>query len=76
MLKDRKDHSLKGIIEADETFFFELLFKGSRKLTRPAFKRGGKAAKRNLSAEQIPVLIARDRHSEMVDEVIRDLSEV
>ena len=55
-LKDRKDRSLKGIVEADETFFLEL-FKGSKKLPRPARKRGGKAAKRGLSAEQIPVLI-------------------
>ncbi len=32
--------------------------------------------KRGLSAEQIPVLIARDRHGEMTDEVLKDLSEV
>lgn len=74
-LKDRKDRSLKGIVEADETFFLES-FKGSRKLPRPARKCGGKAAKRGLSAEQIPVLIARDRHGGMTDGVLRDLSEV
>lgn len=74
-LKDRKDRSLKGIVEADETFFLES-FKGSRQLPRAARKRGGKAAKRGLSKEQIPVLIARDRHGEMTDAVLRDLSEV
>ena len=74
-LKDKKDSSLKGIVEADETFFLES-FKGSRNLGRTARKRGGKATKRGLSAEQIPVLIVRDRHREMTDEVLKDLSEV
>lgn len=74
-LKDRKDNSLNGIVEADETFFLES-FKGSRKIKRTARKRGGKAAKRGLSTEQIPVLIVRDRHGEMTDEVLKDLSEV
>ena len=32
-LKDRKDNSLNGIVEADETFFLEF-FKGSRKIKR------------------------------------------
>ena len=68
-LRDNKDRSLKGIVEADETFFLES-FKGSRNLGRTARKRGGKAAKRGLSAEQVPVLIARDRHGEMTDEVL------
>ena len=36
----------------------------------------GKATRRGLSAEQIPVLIARDRHGEMTDDVLKDLSEV
>ena len=71
----KKDSSLKGIVEADETFFLES-FKGSRNLGRTARKRGGKATKRWLSAEQIPVLIARDRHGEMTDDVLKDLSEV
>ena len=74
-LRDKKDSSLKGIVEADETFFLES-FKGSRNLGRTARKRGGKATKRRLSAEQIPVLIARDRHGEMTDDVLKDLSEV
>ena len=69
-LRDKKDSSLKGIVEADETFFLES-FKGSRNLGRTARKRGGKAAKRGLSAEQVPILIARDRHGEMTDEVLK-----
>ena len=74
-LRDKKDSCLKGIVEADETFFLES-FKGSGNLGRTARKRGGRAVKRGLSAEQIPVLIARDRHGEMTDEVLKDLSEV
>ena len=46
---------MQGIAEADETFFLESL-KGKRHLPRKARKRGGKAAKRGTSAEQIPVL--------------------
>ena len=74
VVKERKDRSLKGIVEADRTFFLES-FKGSRTLPRPARKRGGKAAKRGVSAEQIPVLIAGDRHGEMIDEVLDGLGE-
>ena len=51
-----KPEQLKGIVEADETFFRES-FKGKRDgMTRPAYKRGTPASKRGLSAEQIPVL--------------------
>jgi len=52
--------SLHGIAEADETFVLESK-KGSRKLDRPARKRGGKAAKRGISHEQVCILVARDR---------------
>ena len=52
---------LTGIAEADETMFL-LSFKGKRSdLGRKARKRGGKANKRGLSHEQVPVLVARDR---------------
>jgi transposase-like protein len=64
-----KPAHLHGIVEADETYFLES-YKGSRDLPRPARKRGGKAAKRGLSAEQIPVLIARDRTPETTDAVL------
>lgn len=65
---------LKGIGEVDETFFLES-FKGQRKLPRAPRKRGGKAKKRGLSKEQIPVLIARDRHGRHIDAVLPDRSE-
>ena len=48
---------------------------GSRKLTgRAPRKRGGKAKKRGLSDEQVPVLIARDRHGTTHCAVLPDLS--
>ncbi len=53
--------ALIGIAEADETYFLHSC-KGQRHgIGRPARKRGGKAAKRGLSSELVPVLIARDR---------------
>jgi transposase-like protein len=53
--------ALIGIAEADEAYFLRS-FKGQRRgIGRVSRKRGGKAAKRGLSAEQVPVLIARDR---------------
>lgn len=67
-----KASELSGIAEADETFFLQS-FKGQRDLPRPARKRGGKAAKPGLSSEQIPVLIARDRHGETFDVVLDGL---
>jgi transposase-like protein len=62
--------SLSGIVEADETFILES-FKGKRRgLPRAARKRGGKASKRGLSAEQIPVMVARDRSGATIDAVL------
>jgi transposase-like protein len=52
--------SLIGIAEADETYFLHSN-KGQRGLTRDARKWGGKASKRGLSKEQVPVLVSRDR---------------
>lgn len=52
--------SLVGIAEADETFFLRSC-KGQRTLDRKPRRRGGRAAKRGLSKEQVPVLVARDR---------------
>ena len=72
-LSQVKPLHLHGIVEADETYFLES-FKGSRHLPRPARKRGGKAAKRGLSSEQIPVLIARDRTPETTDAVLQNAS--
>lgn len=52
--------SLVGIAEADETFFLHSR-KGQRRLDRKPRRRGGRAGKRGLSREQVPVLVARDR---------------
>lgn len=51
---------LAGIAEADETYFLRSN-KGQRGLGRAPRKRGGVAARRGLSSEQVPVLVARDR---------------
>jgi len=67
---EQKATSLVGIAEADETYFLES-FKGKRKgMPRAARKRGGKANKRGLSEEQIPVLVARDRAGNTADFVL------
>lgn len=63
--------SLVGIAETDETYFLES-FKGQRKgLTRPSRKRGGSAAKRGTSKEQIPVLVTRDRAGSTADDILK-----
>ncbi len=51
---------LRGIAEADEMFFLESQ-KGSRKLDRPARKRGGVARWRGINRDHDCVLVARDR---------------
>jgi transposase-like protein len=71
--KALKANRLEGTVEADETFFL-YSEKGSRKLRRPARKRGGVAKKRGLSDEQVPVLIARDRNAATTDEILKDRS--
>ena len=60
---------LKGIVEVDETYVLES-HKGSRTLDRKARKRGGKASKRGLSDEQVPVLVAADRSGTTISEVL------
>ena len=52
--------NLKGIVEADETYVLESR-KGDRNLDRKARRRGGKASKRGLSDELVPILVAVDR---------------
>ena len=65
-----KPKSLEGIVEVDETFILES-FKGRRSLLpRAAHKRGGQARTRGLSAEQIPVIVARDRSGATIDAVL------
>jgi transposase-like protein len=66
---DKPQH-LSGIVEVDETFILES-FKGKRSaLPRTSRKRGGKASKRGLSVEQIPVMVARDRSGATIDAVL------
>jgi len=71
-----KPGALFGIVEGDETFILQS-FKGRRScMPRKARKRGGKSAKRGLSAEQIPVIVARDRHGATTDAVLPRLNRV
>lgn len=58
---------LKGIAEADETFFL-YSEKGSKTVSsqRKPRKRGGKAATAGISNEQVPVILGCDRQGEMV----------
>ena len=58
--QDQNPPKLKGIVEADETYVLESR-KGERNLDRKARRRGGKASKRGLSDEQVPILVAVDR---------------
>ncbi len=68
-----KPATLTGIVEADETFILES-FKGRRAgLPRASRTRGGKPKKTGLSAEQIPVLVARDRAGATIDAVLTKL---
>ena len=72
-LSSDKPHFLSGIVEGDEMFVLES-FKGKRSdLPRPSRKRGGKAAKRGLSAEQIPIVVVRDRQGATFDAVLPKL---
>ena len=62
------------MVEGDETFILES-FKGKRTaMPRASRKRGGKAVKCGISAEQIPVLVARDRHGATTDAVLPKLN--
>ena len=58
--QDQNPPKLKGIVDADQTYVLESR-KGDPNLDRKARRRGGKASKRGLSDEQVPILIAVDR---------------
>ena len=58
--QDHNPLKLTGIVEADETYVLESR-KGERNLDRKVRRRGGKANKRGLSDEQVPILFAVDR---------------
>lgn len=71
-----KPRTMTGVVEGDETFILES-FKGKRSdMPRKPRKRGGKSAKRGLSAEQIPVIVARDRTGSTTDAVLPRLNRV
>jgi transposase-like protein len=64
---------LAGIVEADETFVLSSR-KGERNLDRKPRKRGGKASKRGLSREQVPILVAVDRAGVTISAVLPSVS--
>ena len=71
-----KPRMLSGIVESDELFILKS-YKGKRSgMPRVSRRRGGKAAKRGLSAEQIPVIVARDRTGATTDAVLLKLNRV
>src|SRR3954471_13413158 len=66
---------LRGIVEAEDTYLLDSR-KGDRQLDRPARKRGGKAAKRALSRDQVPILVAADRSGSTVTAVLPAVSAI
>lgn len=68
--KNVRAPALTGIAEADETCFLRSCKGQRRSLERQARHRGGKAAKRGLSREQVSVLVARDRAGETADFIL------
>ena len=71
--KGVKAKSVKGIVEADKTFFRRSA-KGSRKLVGRAARKRGEKAKPGLSTDDYaPVLIVRDRHGATADHKLSDL---
>jgi len=61
--------ALRGIAEADETYFLHSR-KGQRRLNRPARHRGGKASTRGLAPDLVPVLVARDRSGQTANLIL------
>lgn len=70
--RDAKPASLAGVAEMDETYFLES-YKGRKVVGRAPRKRGGRAARRGTSREQIPVLVVRDRSGLTTDYVLTDI---
>lgn len=73
LIAEHRAQHESGIVEADETFFLES-FKGQRKLSREARKRGGRARRKGFTAEQIPVLVVRDRSGQHADFQLKQLN--
>lgn len=71
--KTVKAKTVKGIVEADETFIRRSV-KGSKRLVGRAPRKRGTPAKAGLSSDDYaPVLIVRDRHGATTDQVLPDL---
>ncbi len=71
--KDVQAKTVKGIVEADETFIRKSA-KGSKRLVGRAPRKRGTSAKSGLSGDDYtPVLIVRDRHGATLDQVLPDL---
>ncbi len=71
--KEVRAKTVKGIVEADETFIRKSA-KGSKRLVGRAPRRRGEKAKPGLSSDDYaPVLIVRDRHGATLDHVLPDL---
>jgi transposase-like protein len=73
--RDVKARHLAGVAEADETYVLRS-YKGQRRellaeQARAPRRRGGKAAKRGLSAEQVPILVLRNRAGQTTDHVLQ-----
>jgi len=64
-----KPKTLTGIVEGDETFILES-FKASGRHAAKVPQERWQIAKRGLSAEQIPVIVARDRQGATTDAVL------
>ena len=72
--RETKARELAGVAEADETYVLRS-YKGQRRRLqteqdRKSRRRGGKAAKRGLSAEQVPILVLRNRAGQTTDHVL------
>lgn len=72
--REVKDNDLTGVVEADETYVLRS-YKGQRRRlladgSRHPRRRGGCAAKRGLSDEQVPILVARNRAGQTTDFVL------
>jgi len=66
MAKEDRPRPLQGIVEVDETYLLESQ-KGSRHLTRPARRRGGKSRRRGINSDHDCILVARDRDARTCD---------
>lgn len=69
-----KASRMAGVVEADETYQLRS-YKGQKAMLRAEAaraprRRGGRAAKRGLSAEQVPILVLRDRTGHTSDFVL------